>query len=125
MNERFDFDLLCIGSGPAGQRAAVQAAKMGRRTALVEKRAIVGGAALDSGTIASKTFREAVIDFQAGRWDQVGNSRVQSKPTADQLLNRVDRVVKREAEIVEGQVLYGSRCPDWARWLYPRPLPAL
>jgi len=104
LNESFDFDLLCIGSGPAGQRAAVQAAKMGRRTALVEQRELVGGAALDSGTIASKTFREAVIDFLAGRWDQVGNREGQSKPTADQLLNRVDRVVKCEAEVVEDQL---------------------
>jgi NAD(P) transhydrogenase len=77
---------------------------MGKRTALVEKSPIVGGAALDSGTIASKTFREAVIDFQAGRLDQIGSKEAQLKPTADQLLNRVDRVVKREAQVIEDQL---------------------
>ena len=71
---------------------------MGRRTALVERHPIVGGAALNSGTIASKTFREAVIDFQAGRGDQLGEGGI------NQLLNRVDRVVKRESEIVQDQL---------------------
>src|SRR5437867_9674849 len=61
MSNAFDFDLLCIGSGPAGQRAAVQAAKLGKRVAMVEKRRIVGGVCLDTGTIPSKTFREAVL----------------------------------------------------------------
>ena len=57
----FDFDLLAIGSGPAGQRAAVQAAKLGKRAAIVEQQAGIGGVCLESGTIPSKTFREAVI----------------------------------------------------------------
>ena len=67
----YDFDLLCIGSGPAGQRAAVQAAKLGCRVAVVEKRHIVGGICVDTGTIPSKTFREAVIFFSGlvGRFD--------------------------------------------------------
>jgi heterodisulfide reductase subunit A-like polyferredoxin len=56
----YDFDLLCIGSGPAGQRAAVQTAKLGKRAALVERRETIGGVCLDTGTIPSKTFREAV-----------------------------------------------------------------
>ena len=61
MSASYDFDLLCLGSGPAGQRAAVQAAKLGRRTAIVEKGRILGGVCLDTGTIPSKTFREAVL----------------------------------------------------------------
>ena len=64
----YDFDLLCIGSGPAGQRAAVQAAKLGCRVAVVEKRHIVGGICVDTGTIPSKTFREAVIFFAGLPW---------------------------------------------------------
>ena len=59
MSEGYDFDLLCIGSGPAGQRAAVQAAKLGKRVAVVEKRPCVGGTCLDLGTIPSKTLRDA------------------------------------------------------------------
>lgn len=58
---RYDFDLLCIGSGPAGQRAAVQAAKLGKRTAIVERGHVIGGVCVDTGTIPSKTFREAVL----------------------------------------------------------------
>ena len=59
----FDYDLVCIGSGPAGQRGAVQAAKLGMRVALVERRGTVGGTCLATGTIPSKTFREAVLAF--------------------------------------------------------------
>jgi NAD(P) transhydrogenase len=47
----YDYDLLCIGSGPAGQRAAVQAAKLGKRTALVERRRLIGDVCVDTGTI--------------------------------------------------------------------------
>jgi NAD(P) transhydrogenase len=56
-----DFDLVVVGSGPGGQRAAVQAAKLGKR-ALVIERAGLGGSCLDRGTIPSKTLREAVLD---------------------------------------------------------------
>ncbi|MCE3224559.1 MAG: sthA [Nitrospira sp.] len=66
MSTAYDFDLLCIGSGPAGQRPAVQAAKLGKRVAVVEKRTCVGGTCLDLGTIPSKTFREAVCSLAQG-----------------------------------------------------------
>ena len=56
----FDYDLVVIGSGPAGQRAAIQAAKLGKKTALVERRAVLGGVCINTGTIPSKTLREAV-----------------------------------------------------------------
>ena len=59
----FDYDLICIGSGPAGQRAAVQAAKLGKRVAVVERQRWIGGVCVDSGTIPSKTFREAVLNY--------------------------------------------------------------
>ncbi len=57
----FDYDLVVIGSGPAGQRAAIQAAKLGKRVAVAERRAIVGGVCVNTGTIPSKTLREAVM----------------------------------------------------------------
>ena len=63
MTATHEFDLVCIGSGPAGQRAAVQAAKLGKRVAVVEKRRVVGGLCLGTGTIPSKTFRGAVLSF--------------------------------------------------------------
>jgi NAD(P) transhydrogenase len=54
------FDLICIGSGPAGQRAAIQAAKLGKRVAVIERQHCIGGVCIETGTIPSKAFREAV-----------------------------------------------------------------
>ena len=54
------YDLLVIGSGPAGQKAAIQAAKLGKRVALVERREL-GGVSVNWGTIPSKTLREAIV----------------------------------------------------------------
>jgi NAD(P) transhydrogenase len=102
VSETYDFDLLCIGSVPAGQRGAVQASKLGKRAAVVEKLRIVGGVCVDTGTIPSKTFREAVISFSGlgGRFERGRGNR----PMADQLLARVDEVVRREAEIVRAHL---------------------
>ena len=61
MSEAYEFDLVAIGSGPAGQRAAVQAAKLGKRVAVIEKNRCVGGVCVETGTIPSKMFREAVL----------------------------------------------------------------
>ena len=55
------YDLLVIGSGPAGQKAAIQAAKLGRRVAVIERSHMVGGVCVNTGTIPSKTLREAVV----------------------------------------------------------------
>jgi NAD(P) transhydrogenase len=57
----YDFDVLVIGSGPGGQKAAIAAAKLGRRAAVVERRDMLGGVCLNTGTIPSKTLREAVL----------------------------------------------------------------
>ena len=56
-----DLDLLVIGSGPAGQKAAIQAAKLGKRVAVIERRHMVGGVCTNTGTLPSKTLREAVV----------------------------------------------------------------
>jgi pyruvate/2-oxoglutarate dehydrogenase complex dihydrolipoamide dehydrogenase (E3) component len=58
MKASYGFDLVCIGSGPAGQRATVQAAELGKRAAVIEKRRCVGGVCIDTGTIPSKTLRD-------------------------------------------------------------------
>ena len=60
MPQPHEYDLICIGSGPAGQRAAVQAAKLGKKVAVIEKQQCIGGVCVETGTIPSKTFREAV-----------------------------------------------------------------
>ena len=57
------YDLIVIGSGPAGQRAAIQGAKFGKRVVLIERREVVGGVCINTGTIPSKTLREAVLHF--------------------------------------------------------------
>ncbi|MGK2854937.1 MAG: FAD-dependent oxidoreductase, partial [Microbacteriaceae bacterium] len=52
------YDLIVIGSGPAGQKAAIAAAKLGKRAAVIERRNMVGGVCINTGTIPSKTLRE-------------------------------------------------------------------
>jgi NAD(P) transhydrogenase len=102
----YDFDLVSIGSGPAGQRAAVQASKLGKQAAVIEQRLGLGGVCLETGTIPSKTFREAVISILGASelLTDRGMARSLPRPTADQLLSKVDDVVHREATIIEHQL---------------------
>ena len=101
---RFDYDLVCIGSGPAGQRAAVQAAKLGKRAAVLERRCVTGGVCVDTGTIPSKTFREAVLHFAGDAIRMGRNLRREERPDAAQLLDRVAELVRRQADVVEAQL---------------------
>jgi NAD(P) transhydrogenase len=55
-----EFDLLVLGSGPAGQKAAIQAAKLRKRVAVIEKERVVGGACINTGTLPSKTLKDAI-----------------------------------------------------------------
>jgi NAD(P) transhydrogenase len=99
------FDLLCIGSGPAGQRAAVQGAKLGFTVGLVERRRSLGGVCLDTGTIPSKTFREAVLWFTgAGSAFARRPGRASTVATAAELLERVAEVVDAEGSIIDQQM---------------------
>lgn len=106
MNRGYDYDLLCIGSGPAGQRGAVQAAKLGKRTAVVERGRVLGGNCVDTGTIPSKTFREAVLSLGGRAF--LSKTRQRSgpviRPTAEELFARVAEVVQHQADIVEDQL---------------------
>lgn len=104
MTDSFDYDLLCIGSGPAGQRGAVQAAKLSRRVALVERRGTVGGMCLATGTIPSKTFREAVLGFAGTQKADGGSTQSARRPTAPELLARVGEVVAREGSVIANQL---------------------
>ncbi len=104
MTDSFDYDLVCIGSGPAGQRGAVQAAKLGSRVAVVERRTTVGGACLDVGTIPSKTFREAVLSLAAAPRTSATAGATPTRPTSAQLLARVDEVVSREGTVIANQL---------------------
>jgi len=104
--EPYDFDLLCIGSGPAGQRAAIQAAKLGKRVAVIERRRMLGGVCVETGTIPSKTFREAVLSFNSvtRHFERHMGDRYQSRATAAQLFTRVEEVMRREVEVVADQM---------------------
>ena len=106
MKPPYDFDLVCIGSGPAGQRAAVQAAKLGKRVAVVEKQRCLGGVCLGTGTIPSKTFREAVLFFSrgAGSYDRERAIPPRVRPTAEQLYAKVEDVLSREQNVIEEQL---------------------
>lgn len=100
------YDLFVIGSGPAGQRAAIQAAKLGKRVGVCERREMMGGVCINTGTLPSKTFREAVLHLtghlQRGLY---GNSyRVKDEITAQDLLFRCSYVIRREIEVVRDQL---------------------
>ncbi len=100
------YDLLVIGSGPAGQRAAIQGAKCGRRVALVEKREVVGGTCINTGTIPSKTMREAVLHLSGFHYQQLYgvNYRVKEKITMSDLAFRVQHVIKTEIDVTQAQL---------------------
>ena len=102
-----DYDLLVIGSGPAGQRAAIQAAKLRRSVALVEKRRHLGGVSVNSGTIPSKTIREAVMYLtglgQRGIYGQ--DYRVKDEIDISDLAMRTRQVVERERSVIRDQLV--------------------
>ena len=102
----YDFDLLVIGSGPAGQKAAIQAAKLRRRVAIIERQDMLGGVCISSGTIPSKTLREAVM-YLTGMTQRsmYGDSyRVKDDVTVADLFWRTEAVIKREADVVRDQL---------------------
>jgi NAD(P) transhydrogenase len=100
------YDLIVIGSGPAGQRAAIQGAKLGKRVAVVEKREVVGGACINTGTIPSKTMREAVMHLSGYQYQSIYgmNYRVKEKITMADLSFRVQHVIKTEIDVTRAQL---------------------
>jgi len=101
-----ELDLLVIGSGPSGQRAAIQAAKLGRKVAVAERRDRIGGVSIHTGTIPSKTLRQAVLEVLAQRpLDVLDPTRVEESEqrTLQQLMDRAARVVAAETAVVREQ----------------------
>jgi NAD(P) transhydrogenase len=100
------YDLIVIGSGPAGQRAAIQAAKCGRRVAVIEQREIVGGVCINTGTIPSKTMREAVLHLSGFQYQGIYgiNYCVKDKITMFDLGFRINQVIKTEADVTQNQL---------------------
>jgi NAD(P) transhydrogenase len=100
------YDLVVIGSGPGGLRAAIQAAKAKKRVAVVEKQTMVGGVCINTGTIPSKTMREAVLHL-SGFYDQAfygSNYHVKENITMSDLSFRVTRVIENEAAVLHDQL---------------------
>src|SRR5579872_6521558 len=100
------FDLIVIGSGPAGQRAAIQAAKCGKHVVVVEQREIVGGACINTGTIPSKTMREAVLHLSGFQYQGIYgvNYHVKDKISMADLGFRVNQVIKTESDVMQSQL---------------------
>jgi NAD(P) transhydrogenase len=101
-----DLDLLVIGSGPSGQRAAIQAAKLGKRVAVAERRDRIGGVSIHTGTIPSKTLREAVLEYLAHRpLDVLDPEHLDEveRQALRELMDRTARVVSAESAVVREQ----------------------
>lgn len=98
------YDLLVIGSGPAGQRGAIAAAKLGKHVALVERRpGNLGGVCLHTGTIPSKTMREAILYLSGFKHRAVYKDRYvqKRKITMDDLRRKLDQVIAREMQVIQ------------------------
>jgi NAD(P) transhydrogenase len=101
-----DYDLLVIGSGPAGQRAAIQGAKLGKRVGIIERKAVVGGLCLTVGTIPSKTLREAVIHLSGHREKALygASYTVKQNITMADLVYRTEHVIRHEIDVIRHQL---------------------
>jgi NAD(P) transhydrogenase len=99
------YDLIVIGSGPAGQKAAINAAKLGKRVVVIERAGMVGGVSVHSGTIPSKTLRDAVL-YLTGFNERAfygQDYRLREEISRDEIASRVRTIVNREAHLVRSQ----------------------
>jgi NAD(P) transhydrogenase len=105
-NNNNEYDLIVIGSGPAGQKGAIAAAKLGKRVAVIDRKTMVGGVCVHTGTIPSKTFREAVL-YLTGFFQRSFYGRdyqLKDNISMQDLMFRVRNVVQREHEIISSQL---------------------
>jgi len=102
----YDYDLLVIGSGPAGQRAAIQAAKLDKKVGVVERKTVLGGVSVNLGTIPSKTLREAVLDLSGYREREFygASYSVKQNITMADLTVRTDKVIRHEIDVTRHQL---------------------
>ena len=100
------YDLAVIGSGPAGQKAAIATAKLGYRAAIVDRGDMMGGVCINTGTIPSKTFREAVLYLTGlNQRELYGQAyRVKQDITISDVSSRIRHVVAREIDVVRNQL---------------------
>ena len=102
----FDYDLIVIGCGPAGQRAAIQAAKIRKRVAIIDRREVVGGVCVNAGTIPSKSFKEAVLFLSGYRQRNIYGMgyRVKTDIKMSDLTFRCNRIMQIEIDIIKNQL---------------------
>ncbi|MBB2200640.1 Si-specific NAD(P)(+) transhydrogenase [Gluconacetobacter tumulisoli] len=105
MTESHEYDLIVIGSGPSGRRAAIQAAKFGRTVLVIDRGARVGGVSVHTGTIPSKTLRETVLNLTG--WRERGfygmAYRVKTDISAGDLRARLAKTLEYEVDVLEHQ----------------------
>ena len=102
----YNCDFLVVGSGPAGQRAAIQAAKLGKNVVLIERRSSVGGVTVHTGTIPSKTLREAILYLTGWRQREFygHDYRVKQSITVEDLAQRLQFTIQHEVEVIQSQL---------------------
>jgi NAD(P) transhydrogenase len=100
-----DFDLICLGSGPAGQKAAIQAAKAGFHAAIVEREPQVGGSCLLSGTIPSKALREQALRYRRMRGNATSLAvELRGDAPLSALLQGVESVIAAQDRYLQAQL---------------------
>jgi NAD(P) transhydrogenase len=107
MGSQLEYDMVVIGSGPGGQKAAIAAAKLGKSVAVVEQRQMLGGVCVNTGTIPSKTLREAVLYLTGMNQRELcgASYRVKDKITPADLLSRTRHVIGKQADVVRNQLM--------------------
>ncbi|CAN7389248.1 Si-specific NAD(P)(+) transhydrogenase [Mycolicibacterium frederiksbergense] len=102
-----EYDLVVIGSGPGGQKAAIAAAKLGKSVAVIERGLMLGGVCVNTGTIPSKTLREAVVYLTGMNQRELygASYRVKDKITPADLLARTQHVIGKEIDVVRSQLM--------------------
>jgi len=100
------YDLLVIGTGPAGQKAAIQAAKLSKKVGIIERKMVLGGVCINTGTIPSKSLREAVLYLSGFRQRSIygGEYRLKKAVTIEDLAFRANHVIKNEIQTVQNQM---------------------
>lgn len=121
-----EFDLIVIGSGPAGQKGAICAAKMRKKVAIVDRKKSVGGVCVHTGTIPSKTLREAVL-YLSGFRQRTFYGRgyvLKDRIAMSDLVFRAQAVMAREVEVIKAQLRrnYVTLLEGDARFLDPHTL---
>ena len=107
MGSMQEYDIVVIGSGPGGQKAAIASAKLGKSVAIIERGRMLGGVCVNTGTIPSKTLREAVLYLTGiNQRELYGASyRVKDRITPADLLARTQHVIGKEVDVVRNQLI--------------------